>query len=157
MTSDYTGTQQRATKLVFTTTLQHPYQRASVIIYANVGAATHGETVSEILGDGDAGAAYQRFALKQAPLTFTRADTETGKESTLEIWVNDVRWSEVPSLFDRKPNERIYHHPPGGRRRRDRALRGRTRRRATCLRGREISGPYIAKAPDFQAWCGPGN
>jgi hypothetical protein len=88
--------------------LANSYEPESVLIRANVASATHGETVNETLGDGDASVAYQRFALKQVPLTFTRANTETGKESTLEIWVNDVKWREVPSLFDRKPNERIY-------------------------------------------------
>ena len=88
--------------------LVNSYEPESVLIRANVASATHGETVMETLGDGDASVAYQRFALKQVPLTFTRADNDTGKGSTLEIWVNDVKWTEVPSLFDRKPNERIF-------------------------------------------------
>jgi predicted phage baseplate assembly protein len=88
--------------------LLNRYEPATVLIRANVAAATHGERVTEVLGDGDASVAYQRFALKQVPLTFTRAGNDTGKVSTLEIWVNDVKWREVPSLFDRKPDERVY-------------------------------------------------
>src|SRR4030095_3612327 len=42
--------------------LAYTYKRDTVAIYANVVAATHGETRHEVLGSGDAGRPYQSFA-----------------------------------------------------------------------------------------------
>ena len=39
--------------------------RDSVVVHANVALATHGETVSQILGAGNAAQAFQRFELKR--------------------------------------------------------------------------------------------
>ncbi len=49
--------------------LEYRYKRATVKIYGNVTKASHGETVSEVLGSGDATSARQRFELKRPPLT----------------------------------------------------------------------------------------
>jgi hypothetical protein len=96
------------TVLVFETALVNRYVRAGVTINANVARATHGETVQETLGGGDATQAYQRFTLRQPPLTYTSAATITGSQTTLETRVNDLLWTEVPDLFGRGPEERIY-------------------------------------------------
>jgi hypothetical protein len=89
--------------------LQHVYDRVTVDIFGNVALATHGETVTaEVLGSGDASRSYQRFTLRQSPLTYTSADTPSGGESTLEVRVNDLKWTEVPTLFGHGPRERIY-------------------------------------------------
>lgn len=88
--------------------LAFSYVRRTVTINANVALATHGETVKEILGSGDASSIFQKFRLKQPPLTFTSAATPSGTVSTLEIRVNDILWKEVPSLYGRGPNEQIY-------------------------------------------------
>jgi predicted phage baseplate assembly protein len=89
--------------------LTNVFDRATTLIHANVAFSTHGETIpDEILGSGDAGRAYQHFTLKQAPLTYTSADTASGGESTLEVRVNDLKWTEVETLFGRGPRERIY-------------------------------------------------
>lgn len=88
--------------------LDHAYDPASMTIFANVALATHGETIREILGSGDARQVHQRFTLKQPPLTHTPSSAPSGGDSTLEIWVNDVRWQEVPTLFGRGPRERVY-------------------------------------------------
>ncbi len=89
--------------------LQNVYDRATVTISGNVALATHGETVKdEVLGSGNAGQAYQRFTLRQSPLTYTSADGPSGGESTLEVRVNDLRWAEVSTLFGHGPRERIY-------------------------------------------------
>jgi predicted phage baseplate assembly protein len=64
--------------------------------------------VSEVLGGGDATQPHQRFVLKQKPLTYTPAANPSGGETSLEIWVNDAKWREVPSLFGRGPRERVY-------------------------------------------------
>jgi predicted phage baseplate assembly protein len=75
---------------------------------ANVAHATHGETVSEILGSGDAGQRYQQFILRQPPLTYVSAPTASGAASTLELRVNDLLWHEAAALFGQDPQERIY-------------------------------------------------
>jgi predicted phage baseplate assembly protein len=77
-------------------------------INANVAHATHGETVSEILGSGDAGQRYQQFILRQPPLTYVSAATASGAASTLELRVNDLLWHEAPALFGHDPQEYIY-------------------------------------------------
>jgi predicted phage baseplate assembly protein len=65
-----------------------------------VARATHGETVAkEILGSGDGTLTNQRFTLKNKPLTYVSAATATGGETTLEVRVNDVLWSEASSLY----------------------------------------------------------
>ena len=47
-----------------------PYDRATVTIQGNLALATHGETRREVLGSADAARAFQRFTLKQTPLTY---------------------------------------------------------------------------------------
>lgn len=88
--------------------LEHVYQRASVRINANVAAATHGETVSAILGSGDGGSANQGFVLNQSPLTYVSASTPAGRASTLDLRVNDVLWQEVPTLHASAASARVY-------------------------------------------------
>jgi hypothetical protein len=96
------------TVLEFTEALAYLYDRATVRIYANVARATHGETKREVLGSGQAGQPFQRFVLKQKPLTYISAPTPSGRESTLEVRVNDLRWEEVPSLHGRGPRDPVY-------------------------------------------------
>jgi hypothetical protein len=96
------------TKIKLQQNLQHTYQRDTVTINANVARATHGETVQEVLGSGDASQAFQQFTLRQPPLTFTSASTPNGTASTLQIRVNNVLWHEVPTLDGRGALERVY-------------------------------------------------
>ena len=99
----------RHSKLVLTASLSNVFDRETVKINANVALGTHGETVlNEVLGSGDAGQSYQRFALHQSPLTYVSADTPSGGLTTLEVRVNDLKWKEVPTLFGHGPRERIY-------------------------------------------------
>jgi hypothetical protein len=105
------------TILTLTESLANVYDRTTVTIYANVARSTHGESVkNEILGSGDAGRAYQHFALRQAPLTYTPADTASGGASTLEVRVNELKWDWVPTLYGRGPREHAYvtHIDSGG-------------------------------------------
>jgi predicted phage baseplate assembly protein len=96
------------TVLRFDGGLANTYQVQSVVIYANVAPATHGETREEVLGSGDASVAYRRFALREAPLTYIRSTAPGGAQSTLQVRVNDVLWREVRSLYGHGPNERVY-------------------------------------------------
>jgi hypothetical protein len=88
--------------------LSHAYRRETVRINANVAHATNGETRAEILGSGDASQPFQQFALKQGPLTYVGSADATGATSTLQVFVNEVRWTEVPDLTGHGPHERIY-------------------------------------------------
>ena len=49
--------------------LKYCYDRETARVNANVAHATHGETVSEIVGSGDARVANPSFMLRQSPLT----------------------------------------------------------------------------------------
>lgn len=94
------------TKLVFRENLAHAYVRKTVSINANVARATHGETVHEVLGGGDATRPFQEFTLKQSPLTYT--SSADGALTSLEVRVNDLLWEEVPTFYGRGPEDRVY-------------------------------------------------
>jgi Baseplate J-like protein len=108
-----------ATLLIFNETLQNTYARSALQVLANVVDSSNGETryqpaavspppVSEYLGNGDGTAVFQKFQLKQVPLTYVSAATASGGTSTLQIRVNDVLWTEVPSFYGHGPNEQIF-------------------------------------------------
>ncbi len=86
----------------------YSYVRKTVIINANVALATHGETVTETLGGGDATQSFQRFVLRQPPVTYVTASNPSGASSTLEIRVNDILWREAPDFYGYGPNDRVY-------------------------------------------------
>jgi hypothetical protein len=88
--------------------LTNVYDRSTVSIAANVARATHGETVHQILGNGDTRLSHQNFGLKHAPLTFVRADNESGAEATLDVRVNDIAWHEKPTLYGAGPGDHSY-------------------------------------------------
>lgn len=96
------------TVLVFDGFLVNTYVRKSVLINANVALATHGETTVEVLGGGDASQSFQRFTLRQPPLTYVSSSAPSGRASTLEVRVNDILWTEVPTFYGHGPEERIY-------------------------------------------------
>jgi predicted phage baseplate assembly protein len=79
-----------------------------VTIYGNVVKATHGETRKEILGSGAGSQVFQAFTLKQPPLTFVAAANPTGIDSTLKVYVNEVRWHEVDSLAELAATDREF-------------------------------------------------
>src|SRR5207249_11194102 len=98
----------QSTELVFSG-LKHTYRPDSVTINANVALATHGETKHEVLGGSDASQAYQRFNLRQPPLTYTSSPLAAGgAQSTLQVRVNQVLWHEVPTLYGHRPREHVY-------------------------------------------------
>jgi predicted phage baseplate assembly protein len=92
----------------FAESLQHTYRRATVVIHGNTARATHGETVNQILGSGDGSRPHQEFTLKQSPLTFLAAETESGAASSIEVRVNDIAWREAATLFDATEGDREY-------------------------------------------------
>src|SRR6185437_11916607 len=96
------------TFIKFSKKLAHDYQRDTVTIYGNVVKATHGETRKEVLGSGDAAKSFQTFQLKQRPLTYISAPTVSGVESTLEVYVNDIKWHEAPDLAALSERDRKF-------------------------------------------------
>jgi predicted phage baseplate assembly protein len=96
------------TVITLNQSLSHSYVRKTVTINANVANATHGETVQETLGSGDATQSFQRFTLRQPPLTYVSSSGASGAQSTLEIRVNDILWHEVADFFGHGPDERVY-------------------------------------------------
>jgi hypothetical protein len=88
--------------------LEHAYKRDTVKLYGNVVRATHGETRTEVLGSGDSSKVFQDFTLSHSPLTHLAAPTAAGAASTLQVWVNDVRWHETLSLAPLGTNDHRF-------------------------------------------------
>ena len=84
------------------------YDAATVSVNANAVTATHGETVQEILGSGDATNPALTFTLKQSPLTYVSSTAQNGTQSTLQVWVNNLQWQEVPNLLAAGPADRVF-------------------------------------------------
>ncbi|WP_266168807.1 putative baseplate assembly protein [Dyella subtropica] len=89
-------------------TLSRLYDAATVKVNANAVQATHGETMQEILGSGDASNDSLQFTLKQSPLTYVSATTGNGTQSTLQVWVNNLQWHEAPNLLSSGPADRAF-------------------------------------------------
>jgi hypothetical protein len=96
------------THLILETAIEEVFDRASVAVCANLAPASHGESVGELAGSGDASLPNQSFVLRQAPLTHVSAGTPSGRRSTLEVRVDGQLWTEVDSLYARGPEERVY-------------------------------------------------
>lgn len=96
------------TVLVLETALANSYERKSTKVHGNVAPATHGETTQEILGDGSSAKPFQSFALRQKPLTYVSAPTESGAASSLRMRINELLWHEVPTLYGRNLGERVF-------------------------------------------------
>jgi hypothetical protein len=87
------------TTVVLANNLAYQYDAEKVTIYGNVVKATHGQTQGEVLGDGNAAEALQKFPLHQSPLTYLPVPTPSGAQSTLAVRVNEVEWHEAENLF----------------------------------------------------------
>jgi hypothetical protein len=96
------------TALTFNAALTRIYDAPTVTVNANAVEATHGETTQEILGSGDASNPALEFQLKQSPLTYVSASTATGIQSTLQVRVNNLLWSEVANFLNSAPADRAY-------------------------------------------------
>ncbi len=104
------------TTLGVTIPLARVYDATTVAVNANAVNATNGETVQEILGSGDATNESLQLTLKQSPLTYVTAATNNGAQSTLQVWVNNLQWHEVPNLLASGPADRVFvtrPNPPG--------------------------------------------
>ena len=83
------------------------YDAQTLRVRANVVPATHGETVEQVLGSGDATQVFQSMATRRGPLTHVRAATPSGASSTLEVRVDGVVWEQVESLDRASPGDRV--------------------------------------------------
>lgn len=81
-------------------------------LLGNIITTSRGETVrSEVLGSGDGAFANQSFRLKKSPLTYLplpSVSTPSGLACTLKVYVDGLRWTEVPSFYGHKPEDEIY-------------------------------------------------
>jgi hypothetical protein len=96
------------TRIVLSTALINCYDRTVTTVNANVGAATAGSPVTELLGSGAAATPNQTFTLKQTPLTYTQALTPTGSASSLQVAVNGADWTLVPTLYNQPPQAQVF-------------------------------------------------
>jgi predicted phage baseplate assembly protein len=98
----------RATSITLAEQLPVALARSTTSIAANVVRTSQGETRPEVLGSGDSRVPFQRFELRQPPLTYLSAATPSGLESTLTVWVDGVRWSPVATFVGVGPDEHVY-------------------------------------------------
>lgn len=96
------------TTLVLTGPLRHRYRRDSVVVQGNVVPATAGETVTEILGSGDAVRAGQAFWLRQGPLVWLPSATAEGGEEALTVRVGDLAWRRTADLGEEGPAAQVF-------------------------------------------------
>ncbi len=96
------------TTLNLLSALSRIYDANTTRVNANAVESTNGETVQEILGSGDATNDALQFTLKQAPLTYISSSGGNGSQSTLQVWVNNLRWSEVSNLLAAGPSDRVF-------------------------------------------------
>ena len=104
------------TRILLQNPLLNCYDRTLTAVNANVGAATAGAPVTELLGTGAAATPNQQFTLKQSPLTYIQAPTPTGSLSTLQVRANGVAWTAVPTLYNQPPTAQVFTtlNLPGG-------------------------------------------
>jgi len=104
------------TQIQLTVPLTNVYDRAATTINANVGAATAGSPVTELLGNGSAATPNQQFTLKQSPLTYVPSPTPGGAASSLTVSANGAAWTGVPTLYDQPATAQVYTtlNIPGG-------------------------------------------
>lgn len=75
-------------------------------VLGNVARVSHGRTVNETLGGSDGVTPFQRFALKQSPVTIL--PSVAGGAPALEVRVGGVRWDAVADFGDSGPLDRHY-------------------------------------------------
>lgn len=97
------------TTLVLTAPLTHRYRRDGVAVHGNVVPATAGETVTEILGSGDASRAGQTFHLRQGPLVWLPSATAEGGEEALTVRVGDVAWRRTGDPGGEDGAAEVFH------------------------------------------------
>jgi hypothetical protein len=75
-------------------------------IFGNVARVSHGRSVHETLGGSDGVSSFQRFALRESPLTVLPG--VSGGEPELAVRVDDVLWERVQDFAHSGPDDRHY-------------------------------------------------
>ncbi|MEU7602708.1 hypothetical protein [Streptomyces sp. NPDC041003] len=88
--------------------LEQAYRPDTVAVLGNVVSATHGESVSHVLGSGDGARRFTALPVWRQPLTYVRAAVSGGATSTLAIRVDGELWHEVSTLYEAGPNDRVF-------------------------------------------------
>jgi predicted phage baseplate assembly protein len=107
-TVNATNTTVAQTRIVLKNPLLNCYDRTVTTVNANVGIATAGSPVTELLGNGSAATPGQSFTLKQSPLTYVQAATPSGSLSSLDVKANGASWTEVPTLYNQAPTAQVF-------------------------------------------------
>jgi uncharacterized phage protein gp47/JayE len=82
---------------------------ASAVLLGNVVLASHGQTVrNEVLGSGAASKTFQEFTLQKQPLTYVPSSEAGGVTSSLEVSANQVKWTEVPEIYEQPATAQVY-------------------------------------------------
>jgi hypothetical protein len=104
------------TQIQLTAPLINVYDRIATTVNCNVGPATAGSPVTELLGSGSAATPNQQFKLKQSPLTYVPSPTPAGSASSLTVSANGAAWTGVPTLYSQPPTAQVYAtlNLPGG-------------------------------------------
>lgn len=88
--------------------LAYTYNNATVTLYGNVAHVTHGQSVGQVLGNGNTAQPFQTFTLGQTPLTYLPSPTPAGAQSTLSITVNEMEWDETDDITALGPTDHGY-------------------------------------------------
>ena len=75
-------------------------------VFGNVVRVSHGRTVHETLGGSDGVTPFQRFDLREAPVTVLPGPT--GGEPEIEVRVDDVAWTRVTDFANALEDDRVY-------------------------------------------------
>jgi hypothetical protein len=87
-----------------------PLSNSGIVVFGNVVHMTQGKTQPmATLGNGDARQIYQSFQLPKPQLTWLLNEALTPpREPEVTILVNQIKWSEVDSLFASGPGDQVY-------------------------------------------------
>jgi predicted phage baseplate assembly protein len=75
-----------------------------------VAEATNGETVAnEVIGSGDASAAFQTFKLAKSPVTHVPdPSAPAGAADTVHVSVSGIKWTHARTLYGRKADALLF-------------------------------------------------
>jgi Baseplate J-like protein len=80
---------------------------APFTLYLDLVPVARGVTVnSDLLGSGNAAVANQSFTLQKSPLTYLASGA--GWVSTLTVYVDGMKWTEVPTMYGQAPTAQVY-------------------------------------------------
>jgi uncharacterized phage protein gp47/JayE len=83
--------------------------RGTAVLLGNVARASQGQTVSnEVVGSGNAATTFQSFTLQQQPLTYVPGSAPGRVTSSLQLFVNQLQWTEVSELYGQPQKAQVF-------------------------------------------------